>query len=1206
MPNPNLNKIIKSSLNKLGNSPNKKGVNLRLPQQEQGLNPYFEMYGERGETPTAPMFAGMSAGVPLNNGAGLSVNYNRMIPMNGDNGPAGYSAAYTFPNRNQVNAGYNMNNQYTVGARIGFAEGGQYKKGGGYFPEYHSYTAPRMSHGGDPSIPELHTGWLNKYEKGGKTKKSKKPVKDNYIDLQKTYGLDPFSKEGIEKARELSRTNPQTRIVCTAAGCSEIAVNAADAYGYDFNRGNAWDLGNKNKVAFTNPAYANQIGKGILQDPTNFNAPNNMFQTGNIVGLNRKNTHVGGAAANRSEADDSYDYANQTIYPNSRGYEHVGYMLDNNTMLHGTGKSATHPAFYMIDSDMSNGAQLPGYNYQPVESIQGDEPGILSTIGGWLGFADGGTTHGNWLNKYADGGYTVKKGDNLTKISKKTGVSVAELVALNKIKDANKIDINQKLILPTTSSNVVTKKGIPLVASPASIQTINPFPAVGKKVVSNALTKGSPFGVYAANQPVQGAWPYTGQQSAIQGKKVKTNNQPVATKKVVVQTPQGPIMKEVVVDDRNMIQKMYQPEEGHIHKFQLPEDVYGYYQTNLPMNKGKKFGIVSKQNAKGYFFDENGNLAVQDEVGLGEQMGDTPNVFYKNKTTPAGAYVINRPKYTKEVFDKLNKEYQANNYFTIANQNNSIPTIVKGEGYNKTIDPTLAFHGIPTSLMDKRALLFDDNNIDNNCMSAGCINARRQLLDNPYFNDITSANLYVTPRTAPAPTKKKKMGGQPCYSCGGMYEDGGMTPDIHNGWLDQYADGGSMITDPRGQWAHPGQNTRIPGGRITMQGVPYPVLAKASNGMSTMMYPNREYNFEGASHVDEYPLLKAQDGINFMPTEDPEMMYVDKFNTPLNKKEQKEFDQWAAKESKRRGRNILMDKGAYDVQGFWKSGDYKKMDKDNHGTDTWKKPNHPTFSNQSNYHGLDGFYGGNWTNEAGYQPSKQTADMYGPSYYSRLFAEEPNRPEHLDASRFMSGVNRPSPLYYKQGGSLLKAQDGLGTFLKENKIVGCKRGVNCGVGTTTGEKAGVENFGYISNAPVSSKELANSIYEGMSGKERRAKEAEVKARLGQLQTQYPGLTLNQLNMAMGDSARFNAMLPSHKVYDDPKWQTYANQFYPALRGASATPPQPGVKVTVPQILNQINTFPGGYGAYEAITGSNYTRPKQKLGGEPNWLGKYIR
>ena len=159
-------------------------------------------------------------------------------------------------------------------------------------------------------------------------------------------------------------------------------------------------------------------------------------------------------------------------------------------------------------------------------------------------------------------------------------------------------------------------------------------------------------------------------------------------------------------------------------------------------------------------------------------------------------------------------------------------------------------------------------------------------------------------------------------------------------------------------------------------------------------------------------------GISFLPQQDPEMMYRDRFNTSLSEEEQKKFNEWVAQESERRGRNILMDKGAYDVQGFWKSGDYKRMVK-GHGTDTWKKPNHPTFSNQSKYHGIDGFYGGNWKPDGGYQPSKQSADMYGPGYYNRMFAEEPGRPEHLDASRYMSGANAPSPLYYKNGGGIL-------------------------------------------------------------------------------------------------------------------------------------------------------------------------------------------
>lgn len=90
---------------------------------------------------------------------------------------------------------------------------------------------------------------------------------------------------------------------------------------------------------------------------------------------------------------------------------------------------------------------------------------------------------------------------------------------------------------------------------------------------------------------------------------------------------------------------------------------------------------------------------------------------------------------------------------------------------------------------------------------------------------------------------KQKYGGQPCYQCGGMYDQGG------------------PILDPRGQWAHPGKVTRIPTDNITMQGVNYPVLGVASNGQQQMMYPEQEYDFGGASYVDEYPMMQNGGGL---------------------------------------------------------------------------------------------------------------------------------------------------------------------------------------------------------------------------------------------------------------------------------------------------------------------------------------------------------
>lgn len=165
-------------------------------------------------------------------------------------------------------------------------------------------------------------------------------------------------------------------------------------------------------------------------------------------------------------------------------------------------------------------------------------------------------------------------------------------------------------------------------------------------------------------------------------------------------------------------------------------------------------------------------------------------------------------------------------------------------------------------------------------------------------------------------------------------------------------------------------------------------------------------------------LIKAQNGLNFLRKEDPEMIFEHLYNTPLTKEETNKFNKWVKEESSKQGRNILMDKGAYDVQGFWKSGDWKRRDSDGHGTDTWKKPNHPTFSNQSKYHGINGFYGGNWTKDGGYQPSKQTMSLYDENYYKWMFGSEPNRREHLDLSRYKSGVNKSSILYYKNGGDI--------------------------------------------------------------------------------------------------------------------------------------------------------------------------------------------
>ena len=181
----------------------------------------------------------------------------------------------------------------------------------------------------------------------------------------------------------------------------------------------------------------------------------------------------------------------------------------------------------------------------------------------------------------------------------------------------------------------------------------------------------------------------------------------------------------------------------------------------------------------------------------------------------------------------------------------------------------------------------------------------------------------------------------------------------------------------------------IPSGEITMKGVDFPVYGVDDLGNEQIMMPGANYIFPG-NEVFEIPLVQDNGG-DF----DPEMIFKNKYNTKLTKKEQKEFEKWIVKESKRQDRDIMFDAGAYDIQGFWKSGDYKKMDKDNHGSDRWKKPNHPTFSDQSVYHGVDGYDGGTWQDDGGYTPAKHTRGWYTEKYYRKMFGREPHRPEYL-------------------------------------------------------------------------------------------------------------------------------------------------------------------------------------------------------------------
>lgn len=87
--------------------------------------------------------------------------------------------------------------------------------------------------------------------------------------------------------------------------------------------------------------------------------------------------------------------------------------------------------------------------------------------------------------------------------------------------------------------------------------------------------------------------------------------------------------------------------------------------------------------------------------------------------------------------------------------------------------------------------------------------------------------------------------------------------------------------------------------------------------------------------------------------------YTDNYNTDLSPKAEEKFQAWLKEQSKAKGRDMSKDLMDYDLRGFWKSGAHAE-EKSGHGPDTYKKPNHPTFSDESKYSGMLAPHGGNY------------------------------------------------------------------------------------------------------------------------------------------------------------------------------------------------------------------------------------------------------
>jgi hypothetical protein len=106
------------------------------------------------------------------------------------------------------------------------------------------------------------------------------------------------------------------------------------------------------------------------------------------------------------------------------------------------------------------------------------------------------------------------------------------------------------------------------------------------------------------------------------------------------------------------------------------------------------------------------------------------------------------------------------------------------------------------------------------------------------------------------------------------------------------------------------------------------------------------------------------------------------YNTVLSPAEEKKFQAWAKASGRER------DTYDYDLRGAWKSD--AKAAGNGHLPDTWKKPNHPTFSVESQYSD-DKTRGGEWVDLGGdkwaYKPSEQNLRNLGPDGLRKYFKE---------------------------------------------------------------------------------------------------------------------------------------------------------------------------------------------------------------------------
>lgn len=112
---------------------------------------------------------------------------------------------------------------------------------------------------------------------------------------------------------------------------------------------------------------------------------------------------------------------------------------------------------------------------------------------------------------------------------------------------------------------------------------------------------------------------------------------------------------------------------------------------------------------------------------------------------------------------------------------------------------------------------------------------------------------------------------------------------------------------------------------------------------------------------------------------------MDDYTTPLSPEEQTQYQAWA----KSMGKNPADEEQDYDLPGLYKATGGKLLAPGEHGPDTFKKPNHPTFSSESQYHGMNGNEGGTWNQNPdgtyNFTAGRTNLEHWGPQGLQKYF-----------------------------------------------------------------------------------------------------------------------------------------------------------------------------------------------------------------------------